>query len=240
MDASIFNDDYLHFYAERLSQARSDAETDVMCRVLGIEPGMHVLDLACGHGRIANRLAARGCHVTGLDASPLFLDVARRHAKARGVSVDYVQGDMRDVPWTGRFDRVVNWFTAYGYFDDADNRRVLGEVRRALKPSGTAAFELNNRDVLLRGFMPTTAVTRGDDMMVDRHVFDPLTGRTDTERVVIRDGAVRRSAYSVRLFAFTELRDWLTAAGFSVVDGYGDGGDPLTASSPRMIVTARP
>jgi len=44
----------------------------------------------------------------------------------------------------------------------------------------------------------------------------------------------------VRLFAFTELRDWLTAAGFSVVDGYGDGGDPLTASSPRMIVTARP
>jgi len=240
MDASIFNDDYLHFYAERLSQARSDAETDVMCRVLGIEPGMHVLDLACGHGRIANRLAARGCHVTGLDASPLFLDVARRHAKARGVSVDYVQGDMRDVPWTGRFDRVVNWFTAYGYFDDADNRRVLSEVRKALKPSGTAAFELNNRDVLLRGFMPTTAVTRGDDMMVDRHVFDPLTGRTDTERVVIRDGAVRRSAYSVRLFAFTELRDWLTAAGFSVVDGYGDGGGPLTASSPRMIVTARP
>jgi len=147
---------------------------------------------------------------------------------------------MRDVPWTGRFDRVVNWFTAYGYFDDADNRRVLGEVRKALKPSGTAAFELNNRDVLLRGFMPTTAVTRGDDMMVDRHVFDPLTGRTDTERVVIRDGAVRRSAYSVRLFAFTELRDWLTAAGFSVVDGYGDGGGPLTASSPRMIVTARP
>jgi len=240
MDASIFNDDYLHFYAERLSQARSDAETDVMCRVLGIEPGMHVLDLACGHGRIANRLAARGCHVTGLDASPLFLDLARRHATERGVSVDYVQGDMRDVPWTGRFDRVVNWFTAYGYFDDADNRRVLSEVRKALKPSGTAAFELNNRDVLLRGFMPTTAVTRGDDMMVDRHVFDPLTGRTDTERVVIRDGAVRRSAYSVRLFAFTELRDWLTAAGFSVVDGYGDGGGPLTASSPRMIVTARP
>jgi hypothetical protein len=88
--------------------------------------------------------------------------------------------------------------------------------------------------------MPTTAVTRGEDMMVDRHLFDPLTGRTNTERVVIRGGAVRRSAYSVRLFAFTELRDWLTAAGFGTVDGYGDGGDSLTANSQRMIVAARP
>jgi SAM-dependent methyltransferase len=240
MDASIFNDDYLYFYAERLSQERSDAETDVLCRVLGIEPGMHVLDLACGHGRIANRLAARGCHVTGLDASPLFLDLAGRDAKARGVSVEYVQGDMRDLPWTGRFDRVVNWFTAYGYFDDTDNSRVLGEVRKALKPDGAAAFELNNRDVLLRGFMPTTAVTCGEDLMVDRHLFDPLTGRTNTQRVVIRDGEVRRTAYSVRLFAFTELRDWLMVAGFSTVSGYGDGGDTLTANSRRMIVTARP
>jgi 2-polyprenyl-3-methyl-5-hydroxy-6-metoxy-1,4-benzoquinol methylase len=95
---------------------------------------MEVLDLACGHGRIANRLAVRGCRMTGLDATPLFLDHARLDAAERGVEVDYLEGDMRSLPWTGRFDRVVNWFTAFGYFDEAGNHQVMAEVARALQP----------------------------------------------------------------------------------------------------------
>lgn len=95
---------------------------------------MEVLDLACGHGRIAARLAQRGCHLTGLDSSPLFLQLARQDAEARSVTVDYVHGDMRDLPWSARLDRIINWFTAFGYFDDADNRRVLAQAAAALKP----------------------------------------------------------------------------------------------------------
>jgi 2-polyprenyl-3-methyl-5-hydroxy-6-metoxy-1,4-benzoquinol methylase len=49
--------------------------------------GMEVLDFACGHLRIANRLAQRGCRVTGLDCTDLFLQHARRDAEARGVLV---------------------------------------------------------------------------------------------------------------------------------------------------------
>lgn len=104
----VFDEDYLYFYADRLSDERSDAETDLIWRLLRLRPGWDVLDLACGHGRIANRLAARGCRVTGLDATPLFLERARRDAEKRGVTVDYVDGDMRELPWTGRFDAVVN------------------------------------------------------------------------------------------------------------------------------------
>jgi len=79
----------------------------------------------CGHGRIANALAARGCRVTGLDVTPLFLDRARHDDAARGVAVTYVDGDMRDLPWPERFDRVINWFSWFGYLDDVENRRVL-------------------------------------------------------------------------------------------------------------------
>jgi ubiquinone/menaquinone biosynthesis C-methylase UbiE len=88
---------------------------------------------ACGHGRIGNRLAERGCHVTGLDATAMFLERTRRDAQARGVTVEYVHGDMRHLPWTGRFDRIVNWFTAFGYFDDQENRQVLAEAARTLR-----------------------------------------------------------------------------------------------------------
>jgi ubiquinone/menaquinone biosynthesis C-methylase UbiE len=39
--------------------------------------------------------------VTGLDATPLFLELAREDAAERGVEVEYVEGDMRSIPWVG-------------------------------------------------------------------------------------------------------------------------------------------
>ena len=104
-----------------------EAASELAWRLAELRPGMSVLDLACGHGELANRLAARGCQVTGLDSSTVFLDRARADAAAAGVSADYVAGDMRQLPWTGRFDRVLNWSTAFEYFDDTTNR--AGSVR---------------------------------------------------------------------------------------------------------------
>jgi SAM-dependent methyltransferase len=236
---ALFDEDYLYFYEALLSDSRSDAEAELVWRLLELEPGMRVLDLACGHGRIANRLAARGCRVTGLDATALFLDHAARDAAERGVSVDYVQGDMRVLPWARRFDRVVSWFTAFGYFDDTDNRQVLTEIARALKPGGRVVLDLNNRDWLVRVFQPDrVAAERDGDLVIDRSRLDPLTSRVITERIVLRAGRVRRIPFFVRVFTFTELRDWLLAAGFTSVDGYGENGTSLSTASQRLIVVA--
>ena len=92
---AAFDEDYLYFYAELLTPERTAAELELIWRLLALEPGMELLDLACGHGRIANPLAERGVHVTGLDATPYFLELARKDAAERGVEVEYVEGDMR-------------------------------------------------------------------------------------------------------------------------------------------------
>ncbi len=235
----LFDEDYLHFYAEALSDERSDAETELLWRLLELRPGMELLDLACGHGRIANRLAARGCRVTGLDATPLFLDLARRDAAARGVDVDYLQGDMRALPWTGRFDRVVNWFTSFGYFDDAGNRQVLSQVARVLRPGGRFALEVQHRDWIVGALQPAFVVERDGDLLIDRHRFEPLTGRIVSERTIVRGGRVRRVPYFVRLFGFTELRDWLLQAGFAAVGGYDQDGVALSPASRRLLAVAQ-
>ena len=77
---------------------------------------------------VANRLAPLRARVTGLDVDTVFLEHARADADARGVEVEYVQGDMRELPWVGRFDAAVNWFTSFGYFDDEGNRSWLETV----------------------------------------------------------------------------------------------------------------
>ncbi len=234
----VFGADYLFFHAERLGPVASDAEAELAARTAALEPGDEVLDLACGHGRIANRLAARGCRVTGLDAVPLFLDQARADADALGVKVEYLQGDMRELPWTEHFDAVVNWFTAFGYFDDDGNRAVLAEVARALRPGGRFALELNHFPWLMRNFLPTTTVERDGDLLVDRNEFDPLTSRVTVRRTTVRDGRRRDTGFSVRMLTFPELRSWLLVAGFREVTGFGADGGPLTAASPRLIAVA--
>ena len=235
----VFDDDYLYFYADLLGDEASDAQAETIWRLLELEPGMDVLDLACGHGRIANRLAARGARVTGLDATALFLELARRDAAERGVDVEYVEGDMRALAWEHRFDRVISWFTSYGYFDDDDNRSVLRRAQRALKPGGRLLIENNNVAELLTRWQAAVVVERDGDFSIDRSQFDPTTGRATTERVLVRDGRTRRFSFSVRTFIAVELRDWLLDAGFVEVDFYDGEGDRLSAQGGRMITIAR-
>jgi SAM-dependent methyltransferase len=234
----LFDEDYLYFYAERLADETTDEEAALIQNLLVLQGGEEVLDLACGHGRIANRLATGGARVTGLDATPLFLELARADAGSRGVSVDYTLGDMRSVPWSDRFDAVVSWFTAYGYFDDAQNRAVLAEVFRALRPGGRFLVELNHKEGLLAHWSPANVSEIDGRILIDERVFDPLTGRSNNWRTIIRDGHVRKSFFFTRLFSFTELRDWLLEAGFRTVEGYGGDGSPLTFASRRMILVA--
>jgi hypothetical protein len=76
-------------------------------------------------------------------------------------------------------------------------------------------------------------------MLVDRYDLDALTGRFEAERIVIRSGRTRRVNFVKRLFGFPELRDWLLAAGFASVTGYGEDTQPLTAeASWAMAVLA--
>jgi SAM-dependent methyltransferase len=252
--APMYDEDYLYFFAAPGDQGGlagsgavvpgaddpGEAAAELAWRLLDLQPGMSVLDLACGHGDLANRLAARGCRVTGLDSSAVFLDRARADAAAAGVSVEYVAGDMRQIPWTGRFDRVVNWSTAFGYFDDTTNRAVLDGIARALRPGGRLAMDLDNLTAFLASYRPSRVVAaRGDsDMLVDRYRLDALTGRFEAERTVIRGGRTRRVNFVKRLFGFPELRDWLLAAGFAAVSGYGRDGRPLTSDHERMVIIA--
>ncbi len=251
---AMYDDDCLYFFAapRGLSEFAvhgpvvpgadlpGEAAAELAWRLLDLRAGMSVLDLACGHGELANRLAARGCRVTGLDSSAVFLDRARADAVAAGVSVEYVAGDMRQLPWAGRFDRVVNWSTAFGYFDDTANRAVLDGIIRVLRAGGRLAMDLDNLTTFLASYCPSRVVAAREngDMLVDRYHLDAQTGRFEAERTVSRNGRTRRMNFVKRLFGFPELRDWLLAAGFTTVSGYGEDARPLTADHRRMVIVA--
>ena len=63
--------------------------------LLALEPGHRVLDIACGGGRLARRMAALGARVTAIDQAPDFIDLARSRT-CPDLPVDYRVGDATD------------------------------------------------------------------------------------------------------------------------------------------------
>jgi SAM-dependent methyltransferase len=234
----VFDEDYLYFYEPWQSDEANDREAELVWELLELLPGDAVLDLACGHGRIANRLAERGARVTGLDATPKFLELARADAARRGVDVEYLEGDMRELRWSSRFDAVLNWFTSFGYFDDADNRRVLEQAYESLKPGGRLLIENNNAAAVLRTFVPAIVNERDGDLLIDRFRLELSAGQIHTDRTVVRNGRTRSFSYDVRLFWPPELASWLRDVGFSEVRTRSHDGE-LTIEQRRMVTIAR-
>lgn len=98
-----------------------------------------VLELGCGGGiNMEFYDPARIRSFTGLDPSPELLTMSRAAAAVHGMAADIVGGFGEAMPFeSGRFDTVVTTFTLCSV---ADQAAVLAEIRRVLKPGGTALF----------------------------------------------------------------------------------------------------
>jgi SAM-dependent methyltransferase len=230
----------MHFYGPMLPEERTRNEVDFLVDQLGLTSGMTLLDVACGHGRHAIELARQGLSVTGIDRSEGFLALARAQADRQGVSCAFRRQDMREPMGSEAFDAVVCLFTAFGYFDEADNARVLACAAGALKPGGVFCVDVMNRDAVLRNFRTDHVHRVGEDMMIDTNRFDSTSGRLACRRTYVRDGAARHCRFSLRLYTFGELAGELARAGLQLERAFGswDGGLVFEGGS-RLIAIAR-
>jgi malonyl-CoA O-methyltransferase len=134
-------------------------EEPIVAAALGEVAGLRVLDLGCGTGRHALRLAAAGASVTALDLSPGMLREAR--AKAGPLPIDFRLHDLtRPLPFPdGVFDLAVSGLVLE-HLEDLDG--FFRELRRVLKPGGRAVVSAMHPSMFLKG--------------TQAHFHDPATG----------------------------------------------------------------
>lgn len=206
-------------------------EVDFLVEALSLRGSETVLDLACGGGRHSLELARRGLTVVGLDAAAPVLAHARAQAADEGLPVEFVQGDMRSLPYAGRFDAILVMNSSIGFFDDATNAAVLAGCARALAPGGRLVLQCINpyqvagylRDFrqgwyrigagyVLReaGFEPREAT-----LAIGYTYLDPSQGL-----------AIAHPGDRIRLYGFPELRAMLATAGLRPLSVFGDAALP--------------
>ena len=149
--------------------------------MIGDWRGLHLLDLGCGGGFMAEELARRGASVTGIDPSSPALAAARRHAVEMGLAIDYRQGWGEQVPVAADTIDAVVCVDVLEHVDDLD--RVLDEVRRVLKPGGLFLFDTVNRTRIASLVMITLA----------EKVLRILPPGTHDARRFVRPDAFRRA-----------------------------------------------
>jgi SAM-dependent methyltransferase len=206
-------------------------EVGFLIDVLGLEPGMRVLDVGCGPGRHAHELARRGIAVHGVDISHDFVELAA------GVDplATFERLDARRLPFDAEFDAAISLCQgAFGLLGGTDDGDVLAGMARALRPGGRLAVSAFSAYFMLR-------------FLEDHDTFDADAG-VNHERTTVKDEQGRDAEFDLWTTCFTprELRLLAAAAGlrvehvFSVTPGAYAAAVPTTDTPELLLVASRP
>jgi ubiquinone/menaquinone biosynthesis C-methylase UbiE len=252
------------FYAQTYDTAVPDWPGEIdFYRELAIEAfakGQAVLEVACGTGRVAIRLAQEGGEVVGLDLSPAMLDVARAKSASLG-NIRWVQGDMRSFDLGETFGLAIIPGHSFQNLLTADDQfACLESIRRHLVPGGLLVVHLDQPEVDwlgdltrdLGGVFETTEPfvhpqTGRQIRTLHAWSYEPATQTAISHKVwetLGEDGQVvdRLDRGPIRLhvvFRF-EMEHLLARAGFAVEAVYGDFyRQDLRDDSSEMVWLAR-
>ncbi len=130
----VLPDAYADWRRSTLGRITDALEERVLLDRIGPARGLRILDVGCGDGILATRLAQAGAQVTGLDASADMLAAARRRAGAAGVEVNLVEGDAGTRPFPGGHGERGESVATLCFVDDP--RQAIREMVRVLRPGG--------------------------------------------------------------------------------------------------------
>ncbi|HET8938945.1 MAG TPA: methyltransferase domain-containing protein [Polyangiales bacterium] len=237
----LFSDDYIRTLP-KVSQTATQKQVNFMEASLGIKRGDSVLDVGCGLGHHALEFARRGYLVVALDLALSMITRAAEDAQQRGLRINFLHKDIRDIGFEGTFDAVICVGTTFGFFDDEQNRSVLQRLAHALKPGGRLLLDVVNRDFVINS-QPNLVWFEGDGCVVmEESDFNFYSSRLHVKRTMMReDGRQTDVDYNLRLYSVHELGQMLKQCGFVIREVSGQEatrGCFFGAQSSRIVLLA--
>ncbi len=221
--------------------------TDWIASTVGLKPGDAVLDLGCGPGLYAERLAQAGFNVTGVDFSQNSIDYATAQARQKQLPIRYRCQNYLELDEPAQYAAVLLIYGDYCPLSPAQRAKLLANVRRALKPDGCFIMDVTTSRCREKyglkngwyaaggGFWkpgPHLVLEQGfsypDDLFLDQYTVIEADGEISVYRNWFQD------------YTPETIRAELSAGGFAVESLWGDlTGQPYTPDSEWIGVVAR-
>jgi SAM-dependent methyltransferase len=219
-----------------------------LVETLELHPGDAVIDLGCGPGLYASRLASRGLRVTGVDYSRRSIDYAMEYADEHGLDITYRYQNYLTLKDEGAYDAALLIYGDYCPLRPEQRSQLLRNVRRALKRGGRFALDVTTREhrklygarcawyAVESGFWkpgPHLVLEQGFDypeqaIYLDQYIVIEADGTLSVYRNWFQD------------FAPRTIRAELEAGGFAVQGMWGDlKGTPYAKGTEWIGVVAQ-
>jgi SAM-dependent methyltransferase len=219
-----------HDLASRRAETIDQHVAWISTEVIGSRPA-RLLDLACGPGLYAVRLARLGCECVGIDFSPASIRHAREIAGGEpGLSCTFHHADLRDEPFGEGFDMAMLIYGQLNVFPRDWGLEILKKAHGALKPGGSLLLEVQSREQIEKEgqkapswYSSRSGLFSGTPHLVLQENFWDADACASTIRFSVIDaqtGSVSSYALSNEAYTEQELTDTLRSAGFENVRRY--------------------
>jgi 2-polyprenyl-3-methyl-5-hydroxy-6-metoxy-1,4-benzoquinol methylase len=242
-------DDWTKHFDDRfwlLADDMPEEQARFIKRSLGLRKGARVLDAPCGAGRTSLALAKLGLEVTGVDMRSQFTARAKRRFRKEGVTGTFLAGDLRELDYDGEFHAVVNWFSSFGYYDDAVNLDIVRRLARALHPGGRLLIDTANRERVLRHFITRDTTTlaglrrEGSGTLTRRRRWNGRAQRIEARWTLESRRRKLVCLLRMRLYTPGQYRALFSRVGLAFEAVYGSwAGGAYSRASRRMIIVGR-
>ena len=195
-----FNSSYYHALYKHRDETEALQFIHNLITYLTPKPHATMLDIACGKGRHSKALFDAGFDVTGIDLSPASIEAAST-MQTNGLS--FFCHDMRETFKENYFDFAFNFFTSFGYFDNAhEHERALHTMAIALKKGGTLVLDYVNYDFAIQ------QLVEKEERIIEQIRFD-ITRWHDSKylykKIVVHDESKSTTlSYTEKVAKFTQ------------------------------------
>jgi len=221
---------------------------DWMVKILMLNPGDSLVDLGCGPGLYASRLASYGLHVTGVDFSQNSINYAIQTARKDGQSITYRCQNYLMLDDVSCYDAAMLIYGDFCPLSPEKRAQLLGNIRRALKPGGHFVLDvttpaLRRRIGLKNGWYAVeSGFWKPDPHLVLEQGF-AYEGNVYLEQFIVIEANGKISVYRNWFQDYTAeaIRSELQGNGFEVESTWSDlTGTPYDPASEWIGIIARP
>ncbi len=227
----------------------TNGECDFLEKEINFNKELKIIDIGCGTGRHSIELSKRGYSITGIDLSESLLQKAREKALQKGLQINFLRHDARNMPFENQFDVAI--MMCEGGFPlmetDEMNFEILNNVSKSLKNKSKFIFTtLNGLYPLFHSINDFHAegVVEGN-ATYDSKNFDLMTFRDhNITKVVDDNGAEKVLECNERYYVPSEISWLLKTLGFTKIEIFGaklgdfSREDKLTTEDFEMLVIA--